>query len=77
MDGNELRKLSDKHKIYMGTLEKDYAITNLLSIITHFPQLNSLVFKGGTAMKKIYFEQFRFSEDLDFTFNFVMVNISQ
>jgi uncharacterized protein len=26
-----------------------------------------MVFKGGTAMKKIYFELFRFSEDLDFT----------
>jgi predicted nucleotidyltransferase component of viral defense system len=26
-----------------------------------------MVFKGGTAIKKIYFELFRFSEDLDFT----------
>lgn len=67
MDGKELRKLAGKHKIYLGTLEKDYAITNLLSIIARFPKLNSMVFKGGTAVKKIYFEPFRFSEDLDFT----------
>jgi predicted nucleotidyltransferase component of viral defense system len=67
MDGKELRKLADKHKIYLGTVEKDYAITNLLSIIARFPKLNSMVFKGGTAIKKIYFEIFRFSEDLDFT----------
>jgi predicted nucleotidyltransferase component of viral defense system len=67
MDGKELRKLAGKHKIYLGTLEKDYAITNLLSIIARFPQLDSMVFKGGTAVKKIYFEKFRFSEDLDFT----------
>jgi uncharacterized protein len=67
MDGKELRKLADKHKIYLGTVEKDYAITNLLSIIARFPKLNSMVFKGGTAIKKIYFELFRFSEDLDFT----------
>lgn len=26
-----------------------------------------LVFKGGTVLKKIYFEDYRFSEDLDFT----------
>ncbi len=51
----------------LGTLEKDYALTNLLSIIANFPKLNSLVFKGGTALKKIYFDNFRFSEDLDFT----------
>jgi uncharacterized protein len=67
MDEKELRKLAGKHKIYLGTLEKDYAITSLLSIIAHFPKLDSMVFKGGTAMKKIYFESFRFSEDLDFT----------
>ncbi|MDE1766785.1 MAG: nucleotidyl transferase AbiEii/AbiGii toxin family protein [Thaumarchaeota archaeon] len=67
MDQKELRNLADKHQIYLGTLEKDYAITNLLSIIARFPKLDSMVFKGGTAIKKIYFEQFRFSEDLDFT----------
>jgi predicted nucleotidyltransferase component of viral defense system len=26
-----------------------------------------MIFKGGTALKKIYFDKFRFSEDLDFT----------
>jgi len=26
-----------------------------------------LVFKGGTVLKKVYFEDYRFSEDLDFT----------
>jgi predicted nucleotidyltransferase component of viral defense system len=67
MDYKELKRLAGKHKIYLGTLEKDYAITNLLSVIPHFPKLNSMVFKGGTAIKKIYFELFRFSEDLDFT----------
>lgn len=28
---------------------------------------NSLAFKGGTVLKKVYFEDYRFSEDLDFT----------
>ena len=52
--------------IPLGTLEKDYALTNLLSIITNFPKLDKIVFKGCTALKKIHFEDFRFSEDLDF-----------
>ncbi len=26
-----------------------------------------MVFKGGTALKKVYFDDFRFSEDIDFT----------
>lgn len=67
MEENQLRSLANRHHIPLGTLEKDYALTNLLSIITNFPKLDSLVFKGGTALKKIHFENFRFSEDLDFT----------
>ena len=28
---------------------------------------DALIFKGGTALKKCYFVQYRFSEDLDFS----------
>ena len=66
MDEQSLRKLAGKYKIPLGTLEKDYALTNLLSVIADFQKLNKLVFKGGTALKKTHFENFRFSEDLDF-----------
>ncbi|MEX0855784.1 MAG: nucleotidyl transferase AbiEii/AbiGii toxin family protein [Nitrosopumilaceae archaeon] len=67
MEENQLRSLADRQNIPLGTLEKDYALTNLLLVISNFRKLNSMVFKGGTALKKIYFENFRFSEDLDFT----------
>lgn len=66
MDEQSLRRLAGKYRIPLGTLEKDYALTNLLYVIANFPKLEKLVFKGGTALKKIYFENFRFSEDLDF-----------
>ena len=66
MDEKLLRKLAGKYQMPLGTLEKDYALTNLLSVIVNFPKLDKIVFKGGTALKKIYFENFRFSEDLDF-----------
>ena len=66
MDEKLLRKLASKYKIPLGTLEKDYALTNILSVIAGFPELDKMVFKGGTALKKMFFEDFRFSEDLDF-----------
>jgi len=66
MNEQSLRKLAGKYKIPLGTLEKDYALTNILSITADFPKLDRMVFKGGTALKKAYFEGFRFSEDLDF-----------
>ena len=65
MDKESLKRLAGKQKIRFGTLEKDYALTGLLSIIADFPKLNRMIFKGGTALK-IHFEDFRLSEDPDF-----------
>lgn len=49
-------------------VEKDYALGWALAGIFAHPELTeSWVFKGGTCLKKCYFETYRFSEDLDFT----------
>src|SRR5665647_2714399 len=49
-------------------IEKDYILSWILKGIAQHEQLSkTIVFKGGTVLKKIYFEDYRFSEDLDFT----------
>lgn len=49
-------------------VEKDYALSYLLSAISETDGLgNQLVLKGGTALKKLYFKDYRFSEDLDYS----------
>lgn len=49
-------------------IEKDYVLSWILKGIAQHGQLSKfIVFKGGTVLKKIYFENYRFSEDLDFT----------
>ena len=49
-------------------VEKDYVLGWVLAGIYAHPALaHSWVFKGGTCLKKCYFETYRFSEDLDFT----------
>lgn len=49
-------------------LEKDYALSYLIAGIAAVPALReTLVFKGGTCLRKMYFPGYRFSEDLDFT----------
>lgn len=49
-------------------IEKDYILSWILQGIAQHEQLStSIVFKGGTVLKKVYFEDYRFSEDLDFT----------
>lgn len=49
-------------------LERDYLLSWVLAGIGQVASLrDTLVFKGGTALKKCYFGDYRFSEDLDFS----------
>ena len=49
-------------------IEKDYILSWILFGIANHDQLSEIiVFKGGTVLKKVYFRDYRFSEDLDFT----------
>jgi uncharacterized protein len=49
-------------------IEKDYILSWILFGISKHEELSkTIVFKGGTVLKKVYFEDYRFSEDLDFT----------
>jgi len=67
MDIVNLRRISVKTGIPQAIIEKDYVLSVILNEISKTPVKNSIIFKGGTAIKKIYFEEARFSEDLDFT----------
>jgi len=49
-------------------IEKDYILSWILfGVAKHDNLSKEIVFKGGTVLKKVYFEEYRFSEDLDFT----------
>ncbi len=49
-------------------IERDYLLSWILAGISRVDSLReTLVFKGGTALKKCYFGDYRFSEDLDFS----------
>ena len=51
-----------------AVLERDYLFSWILAAIsTHEVLRETLIFKGGTALKKCYFGNYRFSEDLDFS----------
>lgn len=50
-----------------AVLERDYCIAWFLIGLAASPLRSRLVFKGGTALKRCYFGNYRFSEDMDFT----------
>lgn len=68
IDRQEILELSREWGLAAETVEKDYALGWLLAgIFNHAALKPDWVFKGGTCLKKCYFETYRFSEDLDFT----------
>lgn len=63
-----LQRRARETGVRLDILEKDYALSYLLKAIAEEPALGErLVLKGGTALRKCYFSDYRFSEDLDFS----------
>ncbi len=65
---NEILQLAQGLGLNPDTVEKDYVLGWMLDGIFNNKTLGkNWYFKGGTSLKKCFFETFRFSEDLDFT----------
>lgn len=64
---NEILEIATSSNLLPHVIEKDYVLGWILAGIHQHPSINDWVFKGGTCLKKCYFETYRFSEDLDFT----------
>jgi predicted nucleotidyltransferase component of viral defense system len=54
-------------RIPEDVVERDYCLAWFLASLANSPLSGQLAFKGGTALKRCYFGDYRFSEDLDFT----------
>ena len=65
---NRLQEARKRLGIPWEILERDYVLSWLLAGISQVEALHdTLIFKGGTALKKCFFGDYRFSEDLDFS----------
>jgi len=68
IDKQEILANTAKYLLSANAIEKDYVINWILAGIANSKILREKwIFKGGTCLKKCYFEAYRFSEDLDFT----------
>ena len=63
----EIANFAGEWQLAHQVVEKDYVLGWLLAAIAEHPQTRSWAFKGGTCLRKCWFETYRFSEDLDFT----------
>jgi len=63
----EIRELAIAQGVRQETIEKDYVLGWILAGLYNIESTGNWIFKGGTALKKCYFHNYRFSEDLDFS----------
>jgi predicted nucleotidyltransferase component of viral defense system len=64
----EIEKIAEAQGVLKSTVDKDWVLGHFIDGIYAIPELrDALIFKGGTCLRKCYFPNYRFSEDLDFT----------
>lgn len=64
----EVERIAEQKGVAKTTIDKDWVLGHFVDAIFSIPECrDKLVFKGGTCLKKCYFKNYRFSEDLDFT----------
>ena len=68
IEPKEINRVATENRVNDRQIEKDYILSWVLFAISKNEILSkALVFKGGTVLKKAYFDDYRYSEDLDFT----------
>lgn len=49
------------------TVERDYVLAHIVAAVARLNHDDGLIFKGGTALRICYFDDYRYSADLDFS----------
>ena len=63
----EVRREAGRQRVDPMLVDLDYVLGCFLGTLYRQPDAQALRFKGGTCLRKCYFGDYRFSEDLDFT----------
>jgi predicted nucleotidyltransferase component of viral defense system len=67
IDYFQAQRIASKNGVPAEIIEKDFFIEFILFYLVRDSFFKEkLIFRGGTALKKIYFPDYRYSEDLDF-----------
>ena len=62
-----IEKQATADRVPAATVERDYVLAHVLSGIARQPDATRMIFKGGTALRLCYFDDYRYSADLDFS----------
>ena len=63
----DITRRADAEGVAAPDIERDYVLAHAISKIAKFDPGGKLVFKGGTSLRLIHFDNYRYSADLDFS----------
>ncbi len=63
----QITRQADRDGVAAPTVERDYVLAHIIAGFGALGDDHGLVFKGGTALRLCYFEDYRYSADLDFS----------
>lgn len=63
----QITRRSAEDEVPAQTVERDYILAHIIAAVSEIQEETGLVFKGGTALRLCYFDDYRYSADLDFS----------
>lgn len=64
----EIATIAEQAGVAKAVVDKDWVLGHFVAAMYSEPEIKqNLIFKGGTCLRKCWFPDYRFSEDLDFT----------
>jgi len=62
-----ITRIADRDGVSAPVVERDYVLTHIVQALARLEPPAGLVFKGGTALRLCFYEDYRYSADLDFS----------
>jgi predicted nucleotidyltransferase component of viral defense system len=63
----QITKIASRDGVDARVVERDYVLVHIVALISAHDVDRMLVFKGGTSLRLLHFQEYRYSADLDYS----------
>ena len=63
----QITKVANRDGVDARVVERDYVLAHIVALISGHDANNRLIFKGGTSLRLLHVEDYRYSADLDYS----------
>ena len=63
----QITKIASRDGVDARVVERDYVLVHVVALISAHDADSTLVFKGGTSLRFLHFDEYRYSADLDYS----------